>query len=61
MCILCIVLACFAQGAWAKDWHLPEHGPSDTLGAVNHLSPEKVVQAARLRASGWVRCNSRYA
>ena len=47
-----IVLACLAQGAWAQDWYPSEHGPGDTLGAVNHLSPEKVVQAARLVKSG---------
>ena len=32
---LCIVLACFAQGAWVQDWYPSEHGPSDTLGAAN--------------------------
>ena len=49
---LWIVLACFAQGAWAQDWFPSEHGAGDTLGAVNHLSPEKVVQAARLVKTG---------
>ena len=52
MRILWIVLACFAQGAWAQDWFPSEHGAGDTLGAVNHLSPEKVVQAARLVKTG---------
>ena len=49
---LWIILACFAQGAWAQDWFPSEHGADDTLGAVNHLSPEKVVQAARLVKTG---------
>lgn len=52
MRIFWIVLACFAQGAWAQDWFPSEHGAGDTLGAVNHLSPEKVVQAARLVKTG---------
>ena len=47
-----IVVACFAQGAWAQDWFPSEHGAGDTLGAVNHLSPQKVVQAARLVKTG---------
>ena len=49
---LWIVLACFAPAAWAQDWYPSEHGAGDTLGAVNHLSPEKVVQAARLVKTG---------
>ena len=49
---LWIVLACLAQAAWAQDWYPSEHGADDTLGAVNHLSPEKVVQAARLVKTG---------
>ena len=47
-----IVLTCFAQAAWAQDWYPSEHGAGDTLGAVNHLSPEKVVQAAKLVKTG---------
>ena len=52
MRILCILLACFAQAAWAQDWYPSKHGAGDTLGAVNHLSPEKVVQAAQLVKTG---------
>ena len=47
-----IVLACFAQGAWAQDWFPSKYGADDTLGAVNHLSPQKVVQASRLVKTG---------
>ena len=48
----CILLACLAPGVWAQDWYPSEHGAGDTLGAVNHLSPGKVVQAARLVKTG---------
>ena len=47
-----IILACAAQFAWADDWYPSEHGAGDTLGAINHLSPEKVIQAARLVKTG---------
>jgi len=47
-----IVLACAAQATWAQDWYPSEHGADDTLGAINHLSPEKVIQAARLVKTG---------
>ena len=42
-------LAVLSHGA---DWYPSEHGADDTLGAVNHLSPEKVVQAAKLVKTG---------
>ncbi len=45
---LCIVLACTASLAWAEDWYPSKYGADDTLGAINNLTPEKVVQAARL-------------
>ncbi len=47
-----IVMACAAQVVWADDWYPSEHGADDTLGAINHLSPEKVVRAARLVKTG---------
>ena len=46
------VLALVAGAAWGEDWYPSEHGAGDTLGAINHLSPEKVVQAARLVKTG---------
>ena len=42
--------AALAQGA--EDWYPSEHGAEDTLGAINHLSAEKVVQAAKLVKTG---------
>lgn len=35
-----------------EDWHPSPHGAGDTLGAINHLSPEKVVEAAKLVTTG---------
>ena len=33
-------------------WYPSQHGAGDTLGAINHLSAEKVVEAARLVKTG---------
>ncbi len=33
-------------------WYPSKHGADDTLGAINFLSPEKVVQAAKLIKTG---------
>ncbi len=52
MRMVCIVLACAAGVAWAQDWYPSKHGAGDTLGAINHLSADKVVQAARLVKTG---------
>lgn len=35
-----------------ESWHPSEHGAGDTLGAINHLSPAKVLQAAKLVKTG---------
>ena len=35
-----------------QSWYPSEHCASDTLGAINHLSPEKVLQAAKLVRTG---------
>ena len=32
----------------AEDWYPSQYGPDDTLGAINNLSAEKVIQAAEL-------------
>ena len=37
---------------WATDWQQSKYGPDDTLGAINLLSPDKVIQAAKLIKSG---------
>lgn len=48
--------ATLALGAHADDhapeWHESDWGPDDTIGALNRLSPEKVVEAARLIKTG---------
>jgi len=36
----------------ADDWYPSRYGADDTLGAINQLSPAKVVQAARLVKTG---------
>lgn len=35
-----------------ENWYPSKHGAEDTLGAVNHLSPEKVIEAAKLIKTG---------
>ena len=35
-----------------RSWYPSRHGAEDTLGAINYLSPEKVLQAARLVKTG---------
>lgn len=35
-----------------SDWYPSRYGPEDTLGAINQLSPEKVLEAARLVTTG---------
>ena len=46
------VFAGAAGTAGAQDWVPSKHGADDTLGAINFLSPEKVVQAAQLVKTG---------
>jgi kynurenine formamidase len=36
----------------AESWYPSRYGAGDTLGAINNLSPEKVLQAARLVTTG---------
>lgn len=38
--------------AQADDWYPSKYGADDTLGAINNLSPDKVVEAARLVTTG---------
>ena len=40
------------SAAQADDWHPSKYGKDDTLGAINNLSPEKVLQAAKLIKTG---------
>ena len=46
------MLALAACTAHAADWYPSKHGADDTLGAINHLSPEKVIEAASLVKTG---------
>jgi kynurenine formamidase len=41
-----------AQSFAAESWYPSRYGADDTLGAINNLSPEKVVAAARLVKTG---------
>ena len=45
-------LALIAATAAAEDWYPSRYGADDRIGALNNLSPEKVVQAARLVTTG---------
>ena len=49
---LLFILVLAAVSAGAEDWYPSRHGADDTLGAINFLSPEKVVQAAGLVKTG---------
>ena len=51
--LLCVVaLAGWVNTSQANDWYPSRYGAEDTLGAINNLSAEKVVQAARLVKTG---------
>ena len=47
-----LALATLALAAVADDWYPSKYGADDTLGATNNLSPEKVIQAAKLVKTG---------
>ena len=47
-----LFLAAGAAHCADADWYPSEHGADDTLGAINHLSAEKVVEAAKLVKTG---------
>ncbi len=49
---LLIVFAALAATVHAEDWYPSKYGADDTLGAINNLTPEKLVQAARLVTEG---------
>jgi len=47
------IAALFAFCAYAEEaWYPSRYGATDTLGAINNLSPAKVVEAARLVTTG---------
>lgn len=41
-----------AASSWADDWYPSKYGADDTLGAINNLSPDLVVKAAKLVTTG---------
>lgn len=50
--ILLLATALFSTTLAAEDWYPSRYGADDTLGAINNLSPEKLVQAAKLVTQG---------
>lgn len=52
--MLCALAALWAQVSWAESSAASPYGPSDRLGALNILTPDLVVQAARLVKTGKV-------
>ena len=44
--------AVLTMPAFSADWYPSRYGADDTLGAINNLTPEKVMQAARLIDKG---------
>ena len=52
MRIFLLLLALVAGAASGEDWYPSKHGAGDTLGAINFLSPDKVVEAAGLVKTG---------
>jgi kynurenine formamidase len=51
-CITMPTLYAEADDAAAADWYPSQWGAEDTLGAINRLSPELVLEAARLIRTG---------
>ncbi|MFP6584454.1 MAG: cyclase family protein [Candidatus Hydrogenedentota bacterium] len=50
--VLAIGIAGGNKTAAQEKWYPSKHGADDTLGAINFLSPEKVVEAAKLIKTG---------
>ena len=46
------IIICSASAQEDDSWYPSKHGAADTLGAINYLSPEKVVEAAKLIKKG---------
>lgn len=49
---LCLSGALASYSFAGEAWYPSRYGADDTLGALNNLSPEKVIQAARLVTTG---------
>jgi kynurenine formamidase len=50
--IVCLTGLAGAVSAAENDWYPSRYGAEDTLGAINNLSPEKVLAAAKLVKTG---------
>ena len=50
--ISAIASVLLATSVWADNWYPSKYGADDTLGAINNLSPELVVKAAKLVITG---------
>ena len=50
--IISSALVLAAITTYGADWYPSKHGADDTLGAINHLSAEQVVEAAKLVKTG---------
>lgn len=54
-CIAAVLLTSMAASSAAETpWSPPAYGPQDAFGAVNNLSPDSILQAARLIRHGKV-------
>ncbi|MBU2941529.1 cyclase family protein [Shimia thalassica] len=51
--VLTAALTCTLSGAGlAEGWHASPWGPDDEIGAANHITPESVLEAAKLIKTG---------
>ncbi len=50
--LVIVLIFLVAPSAWADDWYPSKYGAEDTLGAINELSPEKVLAAVKLVKTG---------
>lgn len=50
--LIFVMILLVTSQAGAEDWYPSRYGADDTLGAINNLSAEKVLQAARLIKTG---------
>ena len=49
---LAFLVTFLSSHPYAEDWYPSKYGAEDTLGAINNLSAEKVIEAARLVTEG---------
>ncbi|MGM0632186.1 MAG: cyclase family protein [Pseudomonadota bacterium] len=54
LAMMTLIAATLSGSIMAQEWVPSRHGPEDRIGAANHLSPERVVEAAELVTTGKV-------